>query len=136
MSFYDLNLNITMHNIYPIPPYLLFKCCIIYIAIVGFIVTCIIILLVAVAFLKKNCRSLDLTALVLFGIFREHSPAIFLRPQNIIKHALYGYFGPLFPRNIWISDQNRTHVPRYLLVLKFAYFATVAPLIFLYENTK
>ena len=68
--------------------------------------------------------------------FREHSPAIFWRPQNIIKQALYCILA-LYSLNPNLNpNQNRTHVPRYLLVLKFAYFATVAPLIFLYENTK
>ena len=31
--------------------------------------------------------------------FRELSPAIFCAPQNITKHALYGYLGPLFLEN-------------------------------------
>ena len=35
---------------------------------------------------------------------------MFLRPQNITKHALFGYFGPLFPRTISILAQNRTQL--------------------------
>ena len=55
----------------------------------------------AVTFPKDGKISPKLGPVNSFGAiryFREHSPAIFLRPQNIIKHALYGYFCPLFPR--------------------------------------
>ena len=50
--------------------------------------------------------------------FRELSPAIFWRPQNIIKHALYGILAlySLNPNPNLNPNQNQTHVPRYLLV--------------------
>ena len=52
--------------------------------------------------------------------FRELSPAIFWRPQNIIKHALYGILA-LYSLNPNLNpNQNRTHVPSYLLVLNLA----------------
>ena len=48
--------------------------------------------------------------------FRELSPVIFLRPQNIIKHALYRILA-LYSSNPKLNpNQNRTHVPRYLLL--------------------
>ena len=48
--------------------------------------------------------------------FRELSPAIFWRPQNIMKHALYGILA-LYSLNPTLNpNQNRTHVPSYLLV--------------------
>ena len=61
------------------------------------------------------------------GYFREHSPAIFLRPQNIIKHALYGILA-LYSLNPNLNpNQNRTHVPRYLLVLNLVDLRALAP---------
>jgi hypothetical protein len=70
--------------------------------------------------LCSKLNNITLTALVLFGIFREHSPAIFWRPQNIIKHALYLYgIFALYSLNPNLNpNQNRTHVPRYLLAWK------------------
>ena len=49
---------------------------------------------------------------------RELSPAIFWRPQNIIKHALYGILAlySLNPNPNLNPNQNQTHVPCYLLV--------------------
>ena len=58
--------------------------------------------------------------------FRELSPAIFWRPQNIIKHALYGILALYSLNPNFNPNQNRTHVPRYLLVWKIAWLRRLA----------
>ena len=68
--------------------------------------------------------------------FRERAPAIFLRPQNIIKHALYGTLA-LYSLNPNLNpNQNRTHVPRYLLVWNLTDVWPLSLFIFSDENTK
>ena len=61
---------------------------------------------------------------------------MFLRPQNITKHALYGYFGPLFPLTIGISAQNRTQLSCYYRDEKLADLRPLRLIIFSYEKTK
>ena len=57
---------------------------------------------------------------------------MFLRPQNITKHALYGYFGPPFPRTIGISANNRTQLSCYYRGEKLADLRPLRLLIFSY----
>ena len=71
-----------------------------------------------------------LTAIVPKGICREHSPDIFLRPQNITtKHALYGYFGPLFPRTIQYFGPELNSHAALLTSVKFGGLASVSSLL-------
>ena len=83
-----------------------------------------------------TAATVSLNSLCAIGYFREHSPAIFLRPQNIIKHALYGTLA-LYSLNPNLNpNQNRTHVPRYLLVLNLTDVRPLSLFIFSDENTK
>ena len=57
-----------------------------------------------------------LTAFVPLGILGSTRPLYFCAPQNIITHTLYGILA-LYSLNPNLNpNQNRTQVPRYLLV--------------------
>ena len=68
--------------------------------------------------------------------FRERLPAIFLRPQNIQKHALYRILA-LYSSNPNLNpNQNRTHVPRYNRDEKLAVVRPFYLILFFVKNTK